>query len=182
MGKAGRKRKTGVKREPNGKPSRVGHRATAEQDAMSVAAEYRQRVFGLSEADRMDQKAATLLGRLCLHGVISEAQWQAGEDWLALSVAMSALVNAPRGFSTTSSGGVVDDAAHTRHYIATKAKWDDANRAIEDHAPVLERKARFVAMRAIVIDEIDNPRMHGALRTALNGLVRYFGLERRRAA
>ncbi|RYD81415.1 MAG: hypothetical protein EOP84_11020, partial [Verrucomicrobiaceae bacterium] len=33
-----------------------------------------------------------------------------------------------------------------------------------------------------VIDEVDQPMMHGTLRTALNGLAKHFGLEGRRAA
>jgi hypothetical protein len=91
----GRKRKAG-KREPNGRIARPSTE-TVEQDAMRTAIAYRQTVLGVSARDAKDQKATSLAGRLCLKGVISNAQWQAGEDWLALLNAMGAAVNAPRG-------------------------------------------------------------------------------------
>lgn len=181
MSRAGRKRKS-VVREPNGKPKRAG-RVTAEQDAMSVAIQYRQSVLGVSPRDVMDQKAATLLGRLSLSGVISSAQWQAGEDWHKLVNAMSAMTNAPRGFKTPSPGGsTVSDDEAARRYQDLKSRLDRANSAVEDHAPVIERIARFKALRAIIVDQQDAPHMHGTLRTALNGLVKHFGLEGRKAA
>lgn len=182
MARAGRKRKS-VAREPNGKPQREG-RVSAEQDAMSVAIKYRQSVLGVSAKDVMDQKAATLLGRLCLQGAISNAQWQAGEDWHKLADTMSQLTNAPRGFKTAAAAGagVMTDDEAARRWEALKDRFDAANAAIEDHAPVEERRARFIAMRTIIVDQIDQPQMHGALRTALNGLVKHFGLEGRKAA
>jgi hypothetical protein len=70
MGKAraGRKSKAG-KREANGRAQRPST-ASVQQNAMQAALDYRQRVFGISAADSKDQKAATLLGRLCLQGVV----------------------------------------------------------------------------------------------------------------
>lgn len=70
MAKAGRKRKAG-KREPNGRLAREpDRRISAEQDAMSVAVGYRQSVLGVKSAHVLDQKAGTLIGRLCLAGAI----------------------------------------------------------------------------------------------------------------
>lgn len=184
MAKAGRKRKVGVKREPNGKPSRAGKRLTTEQENMRAGIEYRQRVFGVSAKDALDQKACTLIGRLCLQGVINEAQWRAGESWLQLTNSMSAAMQSPRGFKT--AGGAarlsVSEELEAAKYRAVKNAFDDANDAIEDHAPIEERRARMIAMRTFVVDEVDQPMMHGTLRTALNGLVRHFGLEGRKAA
>jgi hypothetical protein len=98
--------------------------------------------------------------------------------------AMSAALQSPRGFKTagTSSGMTLSEELEAAKYRATKSAFDDANDAIEAHAPVEERKARMVAMRTFIIDEVDQPQMHGTLRTALNGLVKHFGLEGRRAA
>lgn len=184
MARAGRKRKVGAKREPNGKPSRAGARLTKEQETLRAGVEYRQRVFGISAKDALDQKACTLIGRLCLQGVLSEVQWQAGENWLQLTNAMSAALQSPRGFKTsgTSSGLTLSEEVEAAKYQATKKAFNDANDAIEAHAPVEERKARMIAMRTFIIDEVDQPQMHGTLRTALNGLVKHFGLEGRRAA
>lgn len=181
MARAGRKRKS-IAREANGRAQRAP-KLSAEQEAMSVAVRYRQEVLGVSPKDAMDQKAATLLGRLCLQGVISSAQWQAGEDWHKLLSTMSGMVNAPRGFKTpTAGGGALSDDEATRRYQETKRRFDAANSAIEDHAPAEECRARFHAMRCIIVDEVDQAQMHGTLRTALNGLVKHFGLEGRKAA
>jgi hypothetical protein len=184
MAKAGRKRKAG-KREANGRLAREpGRRISAEQDAMSVAVDYRQNVLGVKPAHVMDQKAGTLLGRLCLQGAISNAQWQAGEDWHDLTNAMYAAANAPRGFASSrpSTGQQIDEDEETRRYRALKEKFNAANTAVEDHAPVAERIERFKALRAIIIDQVDQPSMHGTLRTALNGLARHFGHDRAKAA
>lgn len=184
MARAGRKRKIGVKREANGKPSRVGKKLTNEQEAMRAGIEYRQRVFGVSPKDALDQKACTLIGRLCLQGVISEPQWQAGENWLQLTNAMSAALQSPRGFKTPGSGAgmSITEELEAAKYRAVKEAFDNANDAIEDHAPIEERRARMIAMRTFIIDEVDQPMMHGILRTALNGLVKHFGLEGRKSA
>ena len=178
--RTGRKRKVG-KRESNGRIERQP-RVSSEQDTMRTAIEYRQSVFGLSEQDSKDQKAATLLGRLCLQGAVSEAQWQAGEDWLRLVNARYAATNAPRGFKSAGSSALaIDEEAEAARYWSLKARFDKANAAVEDHAPVLDRVARFEALSAIVVREVDAPHMHGALRTALNGLVKFFKTEARAA-
>lgn len=150
---------------------------------MSTAIGYRQKVYGIAAKDVLDQKAATLLGRLCLQGAISNAQWQAGEDWMTLVNAMSAAMQSPRGFKTaTTSGHALPDDEAARRYLSIKDKFDNANAAVEDHAPMEERRARMMALRTFIVDEVDQPAMHGTLRTALNGLVKHFGLEGRKAA
>lgn len=181
MGK-GRKRKPG-KREPNGRVARPSA-SQAQQEAMREVIDYRQSVFGLSAQDAKDQKAATLTGRLCLQGVISTAQWQAGEDWLKLAVAMQAAVNAPRGFNTASGRARIDmdEDEEARRYLALKAKFDAANDAVEERAPVAERIERMKALRMFLVDQWDEPLSHGTLRTALNGLARHFGHDRRKEA
>ncbi|NGP19313.1 hypothetical protein [Devosia aurantiaca] len=184
MARAGRKRKIGVLREKNGKPSRAGKRITTEQENMRAAVEYRQSVFGLSPKDAMDQKASTVHGRLCLQGAISQAQWQAAENWLDIVNAMSAALQSPRGFKTAGSCTpmTISEELEAAKYQAIKDAYDKANDAIEDHAPVEECKARLIAMRTIVIEGVDQPSMHGTLRTALNGLAKHFGLESRSKA
>jgi hypothetical protein len=183
MGK-GRKRKPG-KREPNGRIARgPNRRVTAEQDAMSVAVGYREGVLKVKPSLALDQKAATLLGRLCLSGAVSEAQWQAGEDWHQLVEAMYVAANAPRGFKTATagSGAPLSEEEEARRYHALKDRFNAANAAVEDRAPVAERIERFKALRTIIVDQFDNPAMHGTLRTALNALAHHFGHERAKAA
>lgn len=181
MGK-GRKRKQG-KREANGRIQRPTH-SQLEQENMRPAMEYRERVLGVPPKLVRDQKAATLIGRLCLSGAISEAQWQAGEDWHSLMEAMYAAANAPRGFKTGGNGSGVElgEDEEARRYRSLKAKFGAANLAVEDRAPVAERIERFKALRLFIVDQVDQPSMHGTLRAALNGLAHHFGHERRKAA
>ena len=182
MARAGRKRKVGVKREASGRVQRQSVENKA-RDEMQTAIEYRQKVFGVSAADAKDQKAATLLGRMCLTGSISDAQWQAGEDWLKLLSAYHAAINAPRGFSTHTIGtSTMSDEEHARRCAAAKKRMDDANKAVQGHAPMEEAKERFIALRTVIVEEMPADRMNGALRTALNGLVKHFGLEAKKAA
>lgn len=182
MSRAGRKRKPG-KREPNGRPSRAGQSLTAEQEARSVVHDYRQRLFGISDSVDNDKKASTHLGRMCLQGVISEHQWRAGEQWGQLVNARYAAINAPRGLKTgTGDGRMLDPDAEADVFKSTKEKLDDANRAVEEHAPMVERKDRLTALRIAIIDQHYAPHLNGSLRTALNALVRHFGYEGRRAA
>jgi len=184
MGKAGRKRRSG-KREPNGRIERgPDRRISAEQDAMSVAIGYRQAVLGVKPAHALDQKAGTLIGRLCLSGAISEAQWQAGEDWHDLMEAMYAAAHAPRGFKTPGigTGSIPDEDEEARRYQSLKAAFNAANLAVEDRAPVVERIERFKALRMFIVDQVDQPSMHGTLRTALNPLAQHFGHIRAKAA
>jgi hypothetical protein len=123
------------------------------------------------------------VGRLCLQGAISEAQWQAAEDWLALLNAVHAAINAPRGFKTAGPAGITrDEAEEVRRYQSLKAKFDAANLAVEGHAPVVERVERFKALRLFLVDEFDQPSLHGVLRTALNGLANHFGHDAKKAA
>jgi hypothetical protein len=183
MGK-GRKRKPG-KREPNGRVARgPDRRVSAEQDVMSVAVGYRTGVLGVKAAHSLDQKAATLIGRLQLSGAVSEAQWQAGEDWLMLLNAMYAATNAPRGFKSAGASSVspLNEEEESRRYRALKERFDAANAAVEDRAPVAERIERFKALRAFLVDQIDNPKMRGTLRMALNALAHHFGHQRAKAA
>ena len=151
---------------------------------MSVAVDYRKNVLGVKPSEALNQKAATLIGRLCLSGAISPEQWQAGEDYHALVEAMYAAANAPRGFKSAGAGGTpqLDEEEEARRYRAVKAKFDAANAAVEDRAPVAERIERFKALRLFIVDQVDQPSMHGTLRTALNGLAHHFGHLRAKAA
>lgn len=180
MGKrGGRPRKKG-KREANGKPQRstVEH---IRDDAMSVALAYRAQAGVPPDALR-DQKAATQLGRLCLAGSVTPAQWQAGEDWLQLVNARHALTLAPRGFRTAGNAALaIDDDAEAERYALVKERFDSATKAAEGRGPMLERMARVRAVSAIVVQDLPNEAMHAALHLALNGLVQFFKTEPRSA-
>lgn len=76
-----------VAREPNGRRQRETYISDSQKaENQRVAREYRIKVFGLSEKDALDQKAATVHGRLCLlttqGGGISLDQYHTAERYL----------------------------------------------------------------------------------------------------
>jgi hypothetical protein len=72
--KAGRKRKPGARREPNGRISRAGER----EKIMTVALEQRRRM-GLDGAAARDQRAESPCGRLALQGRLTDQEYEAAE-------------------------------------------------------------------------------------------------------
>jgi len=99
MAKAGRKRKNGVKRQPNGQPSRGG----AAAKIMNVALEQRRRM-GLDGAKARDQRAESPVGRLVLAGRLGEPEWQAAECLRARRHAFLAELARPVRLSDLASG------------------------------------------------------------------------------
>lgn len=99
MAKAGRKRKNGVKRQPNGQPSRGG----AAGKIMNVALEQRRRM-GLDGAKARDQRAESPVGRLALAGRISDPEWEAAECLRARRHAFLAELARPVRLADLASG------------------------------------------------------------------------------
>jgi len=90
MARAGRKRKY-----PRNIAPAVNYRA------MAALQPHRR---GLPEAHRLDQKAATRLGCLCLVGMITEAQYLAGLDYAHATGQYLSTVEAPRSLSGSGGG------------------------------------------------------------------------------
>lgn len=96
----GRKRKTGM-RTPNGRLSRS--KAAVDQQrqgerATGLAQPHRRMV---PETKRGDQRAGTLIGRLYLAGIITEAQCEAGERWAAVMHALHCVLASPSTVGST---------------------------------------------------------------------------------
>jgi len=97
----GRKRKQGIKRQPNGQPSRerdVNTKALAQlmPHRRLVPAEFAH-----------DPKAECMLGRLCLNGWISETQYQAGVKFRTATARFRTVIQAPRSSEASMAGIVV---------------------------------------------------------------------------
>src|SRR5690242_7482375 len=71
MARAGRKRKHGVKRQPNGQPVRSQH--SMEEDAMSVVIDARRRFYGLGKDNAKSDLAGYVIGRMALKGHFGES-------------------------------------------------------------------------------------------------------------
>ncbi len=109
----GRPRKAGVKRTKSGRASEA--RSALSENAAGIA--LRMKVFGLSEQDARDQKAATYVGRLCLVGRrnnadgISEAQYEAALAWREAYEGFQRAVKSPDALRTGGGRGDVGESA-----------------------------------------------------------------------
>lgn len=70
MAKAGRKRKAGIKRQPNGQPARIG----MEDKAKSTVIAARMRLYVLTQKQADSDLAGYVIGRMVINGVF-------GRDW-----------------------------------------------------------------------------------------------------
>lgn len=70
MARAGRKRKQGVKRQPNGQPSRSVYRE--EEAALTTVVEARMRLYGISKERAKLDLAGYEIGRMALAGVFGD--------------------------------------------------------------------------------------------------------------
>lgn len=87
----GRKRKIGIKRQPNGQPSREKN---MEANALAQLMPHRRLV---PREVAHDQKAECIMGRLRLNGWLTEAQYQAGVNYREAVGRYRAVIDAPRG-------------------------------------------------------------------------------------
>lgn len=78
MAKRGRKRRVGVKREPNGRASRASGQIGNPTDVVLNA---RMRHFGFAPEVARGDKAGFPLGRLRLWGKVSESEYEAGLEF-----------------------------------------------------------------------------------------------------
>jgi hypothetical protein len=95
----GRKRKKGP-REPNGRVQRV---KTIDPKAVAKRQPHRR---GVPAALAHDPKAECMMGRLCLNGVISETQYEAGVKYRTAVLRYRSAIEAPRA-SKASMAGVI---------------------------------------------------------------------------
>lgn len=181
MGKAGRKRKTGVKRV-NGRISQrktdvVFRHQETEQAATETARQARVRLFGISEGDAMNPDTATVVGRLKRSRSINAAQLKAAYRYEACVLAYHAAIGAPKGEGIRSGLAAEYLASEEERYRHAKARYEGAVAAINrENALHVNRGSNFHgALQAIIMRDLDLPHLYGDLRLALNVLVHYFG-------
>lgn len=193
----GRKRKSG-KRYANGRLSRnpkdVAERRKEAfdmqaQEAMALAIDARQRLFGLSREEARDQRAGTFIGRLCLlserGGGITQLQYDALCAWEESARENSMVISGPK-----------DDAAFDLNRVHGRAGDEDGGQSIRVRArhraaelAIMDKQAELrgtVNLFAALYECVQRDREHfhllGDLRVAANALARHYGLEDRRAA
>lgn len=185
MARAGRKRKA-VKREPNGQAQRP-NRKTAEDEVMSVAKTYRERVLSVPKDELLNQMAGSFIGRLCISGEISVSQYDAAQSFIEDYRNNAMAIRAPRDPGSVDynrvQGGSLD-AESVAFYQRATSRWRSAFEAVQSRQNELRGAgALYAALQYCVLEDKALPHLLGWLREGLNALVRHYGLvDRSRAA
>lgn len=189
----GRKRKAG-RREPNGRLSRraveTARRNLADmdreqRDALAVGLEARERVFGIKPQHSRDQKAGSAIGRYCLVGLVTQAQYDAAMLFVEARARYLLAIDAPP------QPGAVDPNAARGRPVGTEnptqlRKWREEYR--EATAAIQEKQNEirgmgnlFGSLGAMLFRDVMLDHLLGDARIALNALVRHYGLLARAA-
>lgn len=194
MGKRGKPPKN-VKREPNGRASRkpkdvmdqfLSDMSKEDRDTQGTALAARHRVFGVDPRHSRDQKAGSAIGRYCLQGEISQAQYDAAMQFMESYQRHLRAIDAP-----PQPGAVDLNATRGRPVFlenpAQLAKWRADHKAAMDAIQAKQNEIRLMgnlygALYSVVIRDMMLEHMLGDLRTGLNALVRHYGLLARVAA
>lgn len=187
MGKRGPKKQPGI-REANGQLSRRQEAAAAraidrqdrgERDVLSVGIAARARVHGVDLDAAQDQRAGSVIGRLCMAGGISQAQYDAATRWIEDSEAYSRAMMTPRqpgavDLNATKGGNGYDNVASAQRAYA---KHEAALRVVQAGQNKLRGNAALMAALYYVVQR-DQHVVHlfGDAGTALGILADHYGL------
>lgn len=188
--KRGRPRKINVKRELNGRPSRVG-----QEKPSQLALEVRARMTGLSVDVCKNQKAGDWLGRLHMAYErwrkderadqnkqppmsISFRQYNALLNYQTLHNNYLKAVGAPGAVYEGYGQGLGDEDAAATWARHCKRKYTDARDAIQQAQNACSGNL-WAALDHCVIQEQQQPHMIGDLRVLANALAAHFGGKRR---
>lgn len=184
----GRKRKTG-NREPNGRLSRKtedrkvrdkAEVAATDWDTMGTALMARWRVHNVDPASLRDQMAGSAVGRYCLQGQITRAQYDAAmsyleerEDWLRCIAAP----RQPGAVDLNATKGQSVNAENVSRYRTIMAAREATDKAIMAKQIEIGNMGNLNgALYAVLVQDVQLEHLLGDLRTALNALVRRYGL------
>lgn len=195
MGKRGPKKQKGKAREPNGRLSRkpaerdARHLEGLDQEQRAMIApgiEARQRVWGVPAPVSRDQMAGSAVGRFCLQGHITRPQYDAAMAYLEEREEYNRYILAPRqpgAIDLNATKGLAtgaENVARVRKIAASVKATDDA--IMDKQLEVGNKGNLFGAMNAVLMQDVQLDHLLGDLRTALNALVKRYGLESQRAA
>lgn len=192
MGRRGPK-KTNGKRERDGRIARADapqRRADGldreERETLATGLDARQRVLGVKPPHIRDQKAGSAIGRFCLQGHITQAQYDAAMLFLESYARNLRAIDAP-----PAPGAVDLNAARGRPVAienpAQLAKWRrehaDALAAIQSKQNEIRLMGNlYGSLYAVLVRDVELDHLLGDLRTALNALVRHYRLMAKEAA
>lgn len=194
MGKRGTKPKPG-KRERNGRlsrqPKHTAERNLADldreqRDNLSIGLEARERIWGVKPQHSRDQKAGSAVGRYCLQGLVTQAQYDAAMLYLESYHRNLRAIDAPP------QPGAVDlnrthGLAVGLENVAQLTKWRAEHKATLAAIQAKQNEIRLMgnlygALYEIVVRDHALEHLLGDLRTAANALVKHYRLDGRMAA
>jgi hypothetical protein len=188
VGRRGKQPKAG-KRERNGRLSRAPEEAARrnladldreQRDTLEVGLSARERIFGVDPKQSRDQMAGSVIGRWCLQGIVTRAQYDAAVMF-AESIHRNRLaIDAPK-----QPGAVNLNATRGRPVGLENAQqvtqWMRAHRAAMLAIQAKQNETRLVgnlygSLYLVLVNDVDLEHLKGDTRTALNALVRHYGL------
>jgi hypothetical protein len=177
----GRPRKSNVRRTKSGAISRA--KSAYQENAEAIA--LRMRVFGLTEKEARDQKAATYVGRLCLAGLrnstdgISPAQYDAAVAYMEARQNFKRAVKSPDALATGNGGAsCVDGPEYDEWCQRAVRKWEAIQAAIQTEQGFHENRGAnmWAALDHLLARDQQLPHMIGDLRLALNAVGHHLGI------
>jgi hypothetical protein len=146
------------------------------------------KVFGLTEKEARDQKAATYVGRLCLAGIrnttdgITDAQYDAAIAWKEAYEQFQRAVKSPDALRSGVGGGDQGESAdYARRCRAAIKKWEGIEAAVRLEQGFHENRGAnmWAALDYLVGRDQQHPHMVGDLRLALNAIGHHLGMIQR---
>jgi hypothetical protein len=173
-----RKKKPGVSRTASGQRSRAADSYSENVEPILT----RMRLYGLSEKDARDQKAATVIGRMLLTGQLgklphSEIMYDAAVAYLSYKEAFQRAVKSPDALRSGTAGGEeIDGPEYDRRCKSAIAKWEAVQRAVQDEQAIHRHANMYAALDYLICRNEDHPHMYGDCRLALNAVAHHFGM------
>lgn len=186
MGRRGPKKKQDVKREPNGRASRLAEDITKrlngdldadEREALRIGVEARQRLHKLPATQLRDTDAGSFVGRLRLAGDITMQQCEAAIRFAEVYHDMQATLGGPKpsGAVNLNATHGMPGAENITRSIAARIEWQAALAAIQARQNQIRGSgALYASLDYCVIRDANCPHMLEWLRIALDTLAVHF--------
>ena len=156
-----------------------------QRDTLATGLTARERVWGISPEHSRDQKVGSAVGRYCLQGLVTQAQYDAAMLFVESYNRHLRAIDAP-----PQPGAVDLNATRGRPVFvenpAQLAKWRAEHQAAMSAIQAKQNEIRLMgnlygAMYAVLIRDVMLEPLLGDLRTGLNALAKHYGLLARAA-
>lgn len=157
-----------------------------QRDTLETGLSARERIWGVKPQHSRDQKAGSAVGRYCLQGLVTQAQYDAAMLYLESYHRNLRAIDAPP------QPGAVDlnrthGLAVGLENVAQLRKWRAEHKAAEQAIQAKQNEIRLMgnlmgAISIILIRDQQMEHMLGDFRTAMNALIKHYRLDGRMAA